>query len=260
LDNSGLLVQASSGLERMMYANQKGPLKDSTVAQVSAYVYYEAAVLSKLTSNAQFKGAFTKVIFDQINTDFGNYVDALARARTKSLHHVYEWKRTGVPTARLFKLNKVSQEGLSFKINYEFLPSRSMVPSSTRKRRHVFVNKAAVIEAGKPLVIRPKNAERLVFEYDGEVVFMPKGKPVTVRRPGGSGATNQFTLAHSRFFSGNLVNQSIKRSGFQRLFNSGITKALRVPSNIKKVQYSFSPNMIRSQADSALMLAFGGAM
>jgi len=260
LDNSGLLVQASSGLERMMYANQKGPLKDSTVAQVSAYVYYEAAVLSKLTSNAQFKGAFTKVIFDQINTDFGNYIDALARARTKSLHHVYEWKRTGVPTARLFKLNKVSQEGLSFKINYEFLPSRSMVPSSTRKRRHVFVNKAAVIEAGKPLVIRPKNAERLVFEYDGEVVFMPKGKSVTVQRPGGSGARNQFTLAHSRFFSGNLVNQSIKRSGFQRLFNSGITKALRVPSNIKKVQYSFSPNMIRSQADSALMLAFGGAM
>ena len=260
MDNSGLLVQASSGLERMMYANQKGPLKDSTVAQVSAYVYYEAAVLSKLTSNAQFKGAFTKVIFDQINTDFGNYVDALARARTKSLHHVYEWKRTGVPTARLFKLNKVSQEGLSFKINYEFLPSRSMVPSSTRKRRHVFVNKAAVIEAGKPLVIRPKNAERLVFEYDGEVVFMPKGKSVTVQRPGGSGARNQFTLAHSRFFSGNLVNQSIKRSGFQRLFNSGITKALKVPSNIKKVQYSFSPNMIRSQADSALMLAFGGAM
>jgi hypothetical protein len=57
-----------------------------------------------------------------------------------------------------------------------------------------------------------------------------------------------------------LVNESIKKSGFQRIFNSSITKALRVPSNIKKVQYSFSPNLIRSQADAALLSSFGGAM
>jgi len=255
-----MLIQAASGLERMMYANQSGPLKDSTVAQISAFVYYEAAVISKLTSNAQFKALFTKTIFDQINTDFGNYVDALARSKPKSLHHVYEWKRNGNKESRLFKLNKISEEGLSFRVNHEFLPSRSMVPSSGGRRRHMFANKASIMEAGKPLVIRPKNAERLVFEVDGETVFMPKGRSVTVRRPGGSAATNQFTLAHSRFFSGRLVNESIKKSGFQRIFNSSITKALRVPSNIKKVQYSFSPNLIRSQADAALLSSFGGAM
>jgi hypothetical protein len=135
-----------------------------------------------------------------------------------------------------------------------------MVPSSNGKRRHMFIDKASVMEKGEPLVIRPKNAERLVFEIDGETVFMPKGASVTVKRPGGSAARNQFTLAHSRFFSGNLINDSIKRSGFQRLFNSSITKALGVPSNIKRVQYSFSANTIRSQADEALTLAFGGAM
>jgi len=218
-----MLVQAASGLERMMYANQNGPLKDSTVAQISAFVYYEAAVLSRLTTNPQFK-------------------------------------RAGNKTARLFKLNKISEDGLSFRVNYEFLPSRSMVPGPTSKRRHMFANKASIMEAGKPLVIRPKNAERLVFEIDGETVFMPKGQSVTIRRPGGSAATNQFTLAHSRFFSGNLVNSSIKNSGFQRIFNSSMSKALRVPSNIKKVQYSFSPNLIRSQADSALAASFGGVM
>ncbi len=148
----------------------------------------------------------------------------------------------------------------TFKVDYEFLPSRSMVPSASGRRRHMFANKASVMEEGKPLVIRPKNAERLVFEVDGETVFMPKGKSVTVKRPGGSASTNQFTLAHSRFFSGNLVNASIKNSGFQRIFNSSLTKALRVPSNIKKIQYSFSPNLIRSQADEALAASFGGAM
>jgi hypothetical protein len=255
-----MLVQAASGLERMMYSNQNGPLKDSTVAQISAYVYYEAAVISKLTTNRAFQNSFGKLMFDQINLDFGNYIDALARSKPKSLHHVYEWKKTGNKSARLFKLNKGVQVGLSFSINYQFLPSRTIVPSSNGKRRHMFIGKASVMERGEPLVIRPKNAERLVFEIDGETVFMPKGASVTVKRPGGSAARNQFTLAHSRFFSGNLINDSIKRSGFQRLFNSSITKALGVPSNIKRVQYSFSANTIRSQADEALTLAFGGAM
>jgi hypothetical protein len=255
-----MLIQAASGLERMMYANQKGVLKDSTVAQISAFVYYEAAVISKLTTNKAFQNAFSKMMFDQINLDFGNYIDALARSKPKSLHHVYEWKKTGNKSARLFRLNKTTQVGLSFGINYEFLPSKSMVPAATGKRRHMFINKASIMEKGEPLVIRPKSADRLVFEIDGETVFMPKGASVTVRRPGGSGARNQFTLAHSRFFSGRLVNDSIKKSGFQRLFNSSMTKALGVPSDIKRVKYSFSANTIRSQADSALTLSFGGEM
>lgn len=255
-----MLVQASSGLERLMAGNQAGVLKDSTVAQISAFVYYQAAVISKLTTSKQFKSAFTTLMFNQIDKDFGNYIDALARSKPKSLHHVYEWKKTGNKTARLFKLNKISENGLSFRINYEFLPSRSIVPSSNSRRRHVFINKASIMEEGKPLVIRPKNAQRLVFEFNGETVFMPKGAPVTVRRPGGSAARNQFSLAHSRFFAGRLVNDSIKRSGFQALFNSSMTKALRVPVSIKKVQYSFSANTVRSQADAALAMAFGGAM
>ena len=256
-----MLVQASSGLERLMGGTGPGgTLKDSTVAQVSAYVYYQANVIAKLTSSKEFQNTFTTTIFQQIDKDFGNYVDALSRTRPKSLHHVYEWKKVGNSKARLFKLNKISEQGLSFKLNYEFIASRSMVPTGANKRRHMFANKAAIMEAGTPLVIRPKNAERLVFEYNGETVFMPKGASVTVRRPGGSAATNQFALAYSRFLSGQLVNASIKNSGFQSLFNSKLTKAMKLPANIKKVQYRFSPNMVRSQADSALAMAFGGAL
>jgi len=256
-----MLVQASSGLERLMGGSGPGGvLKDSTVAQVSAYVYYQANVIAKLTSSKQFQNTFTKTIFDQIEQDFGAYIDALARSKPKSLHHVYEWKKTGTPSSRLFKLNKVSQQGLSFKVNYEFKMSRSMVPAPKGKRRHMFANKAFVMEQGLPLVIRPKNAERLVFESNGETVFMPKGASVTVKRPGGSAATNQFGLAYSRFFSGQLVNSSIKNSGFQRIFNSGLTKAMKLPVNIKKVQYKFSPNTVRSQADAALAVAFGSAL
>lgn len=245
-----------------MAGSAPGVLRDSTVAQISAFLYYEASVLSKLTTNAEFKNLFKTTIFNQIEKDFGEYVDAQARSKPRSLHHVYEWGKVGVPSSRLFKLSKQDTEGLSFKVNYDFNISKSSVPSKNKKqkKKYIFANKAIVMETGMPVVIRPRSAERLVFELDGETVFMPKGTSVTVKRPGGAQATNQFSLSYGRFFGGQLVNSSIKSSGLQRIFNSKMTKALDVPMNIKKVQYSFSPGKIRTQADASLQSAFGGSL
>lgn len=255
-----LLVQAASGLENLMSGGQSGVLKDSTVAQVSAFVYYQANVIAKLTTNKEFQNQFTTVMFDQINKDFGEYIDAIARSRPRNMHHVYEWKKVGNPSARLFELKMLSTEGLSFKLGFNYKPSKSMVPSSNSRRRHVFINKASVMEAGMPLKITPRSAERLVFEYNGEVIFMPKGASTTVKRPGGPGVKNQFILAYSRFFNGQLVNNSIKRSRFQQVFNSGLTRAMRLPSTIKKVQYRFYPKTLLTQADDALTQAYGGVL
>jgi len=262
LDSSVALLQTASGLERLMAGSVPGVIKDSTVAQVSAFLYYEAAVIAKLTTNAEFKNLFKTTIFNQIEKDFGQYVDAQARVKPKSLHHVYEWNKTGNPTARLFNLYLIDSEGLSFRIGRDFKISKSTVPSKNKKqkKRYVFANKASIMEEGIPLVIRPRSAERLVFELDGATVFMPKGTSVTVKRPGGKAATNQFALTYGRFFGGQLVNSSIKSSGFQRIFNAKIARALSVPTNIKKVQYSFSAGKIRVQADAALSSSFGGSL
>lgn len=262
MDSSVALIQTASGLERLMAGSAPGILRDSTVAQVSAFLYYEAAVLSKITTNAEFKNLFKTTIFNQIEKDFGMYVDSQARVKPRSLHHVYEWNKTGVPIARLFNLSRLDTEGLSFKINYDFKVSKSSVPSKNKKqkKKYIFANKAFIMETGMPVVIRPRSAERLVFELDGETVFMPKGTSVTVKRPGGAQATNQFSLSYGRFFGGQLVNASIKSSGLQRIFNSRMTKALNLPINIKKVQYSFTAGKIRSQADTALQQAFGGSL
>ena len=262
MDSSVALLQTASGLERLMAGSAPGVIRDSTVAQISAFLYYEATVLSKLTSNAEFKNLFKTTIFNQIEKDFGQYVDAQARTKPRSLHHVYEWNKTGNPAFRLFDLYLIDTSGLSFRIGRNFKLSKSAVPSKNKKqkRKYVFANKASVMEEGMPIVIRPKSAERLVFELDGSTVFMPKGTSVTVKRPGGKAATNQFALTYGRFFGGQLVNSSIKSSGFQRIFNSKITRALSVPINIKKVQYSFSAGKIRMQADAALSASFGGSL
>jgi hypothetical protein len=127
-------------------------------------------------------------------------------------------------------------------------------------KKYKFANKAFIMENGIPVRISPKAAERLVFETNGYTVFMPKGVSITVSKPGGGAATHQFRLAYSRFFTGNLAGESIRRSGFQRIFNQGMAKALSVPAGIKKVQFSFSPNTVRNQADAGLQKAFGGAL
>jgi hypothetical protein len=256
-----MLLSAASGLERLMIGSRSdGVLKDSNVAQISAALYYQSNVIAKLTTSNQFKSKFKKTIYTQINKDFGEYMDAQARSKPRSFHHVYEWKKSGLSTARLFKLKMIDTTGISFKIDFEFTSSKSAVPTSKGRRRHVFVSKASVMEAGMPLTIAPRAAERLVFETDTGTVFMPKGASVTVKRPGGPGVKNQFTLYYSRWFSSNLVNLSIKRSGFQQIFNSAMSKSLRLPSSIKKIQYSFSPNSIRQMADTAVEASFGGSM
>lgn len=262
METSGVaLLHAASGLERLMAGSAAaGVLKDSNVAQISAFLYYQANVAAKLTSSASFQRLFKTTIFNQVNTDFGLFIDSQARTKPKSLHHVYEWNKTGQSGSRLFKLNKIESSGLSFRINYEFKASRSSVPTKNtgQKSRYVFKNKAEIMEKGMPIIIRPKSAERLVFEIDGKAVFMPKGKSVTVKSPGGKSSTNQFDLAYSRYFSGPLVSNSIKMSGFQNLFGAKFEKAMKVPSSISKVRYSFSPGTIRLQADSALTQQFGG--
>lgn len=256
-----MLVTAASGLERLMVGGPKDAiLRDSNVAQISAALYYQSNVVAKLTTSTAFKNKFKKTLYTQISKDFGEYMDAQARIKPRSLHHVYEWKKAGNAQARLFKLNMIDTPGISFKVDFEFKSSKSPVPAKKSRRRHVFINKASVMEAGMPLIIAPRAAERLVFETDTGTVFMPKGASVTVKRPGGSGVKNQFTLYYSRWFSGDLVNQSIKRSGFQQIFNLAMSKSLKLPSVIKRVQYSFSPNSIKQMADSSVEAAFGGSM
>ena len=260
MDNSTVLVTAASGLQKGMAGTSGIILKDSTVAQISAAIFYQSQVVSKITTSKQFQAKFQSVIFKQLEQDFGLYIDSQARVNPKSLHHVYEWNKVGIPGSRLFKLNVSNSSGLSFKIGSTFLPSKSSVPNNFGKKRYVFANKASIMEAGMPLVIRPRAAERLVFETSTGVVYMPKGASVTVTRPGGGKATGRFQIAYAQFFTGNLVNGAIKRSGFQQLFNSALTKAMRVPADVRKVKYSFNPNTLNMQAESAIAAAFGGSV
>lgn len=259
MESNVLLLSAASRLQPLMTSTPGSHLKDSTVAQISAALFYQANVVAKLTKSKKFQSAFSKVIFEQIEKDFGLYIDSQARMKPKQFHHVYEWKKIGNRNNRLFKLYLNKPDGLQFSITTDFLDSKTFVPTQKNRNRHVFIKKAFVMEKGDPVKIAPKASARLVFEAKGGyTVFMPVGASVTVRSPGGPATKNSYKTAYKYFFTGNLVSLSIKKSGVHRLFNSSLTKAMKVPPNIKKVSYSFSANSLASQADMAVDSAFGG--
>ena len=255
-----LLVAAASGLEPIMSGtNKAGIIKQSITAQVSAAIFYEATVISNLNTSKTFENLFKKVLFDQIQNDFSSYIDSQARVKPKSLQHVYEWSKQGQPEARLFKLDKMFSDGLNLTFSYSFKKSKESVTNKYSKRKYVFANKAEVMEEGIPVVIAPKYAERIVFDTGaGYTVYMPKGASVAVRSPGGVAAKQSFQIEFKRFFTGQLVSESIKRSGFQKIFDAKMQKALKLPTAVKKIKYSFSPNSLRVEADAALEKAFGG--
>lgn len=260
MDSSVALVQAASGLRRLMAGSAPGVIKDTTVAQVSALLYYKSSVVSKLTKNKAFINKFNNTIYDQLDKDFGLYMDAKARTQPKQHHHLYEWKKVGNKNQRLFSLRQVPSNGLGFGISFEFKESKSFVPTGKGKHKHVFTNKASIMEAGEAIVIKPVYSERLVFDVSGYTVFMPKGESVMVSKPGGAGVKNSFSIGFNYFFKSNLVSSSIKKSGFQAIFSASMAKALKVPGTIKKVQYNFSSNTIDLEADQALTMAFGGGV
>lgn len=133
------------------------------------------------------------------------FIDSNARMSPDTLHHVYEWYRTGSPAARLFDIDyTVSNLGLSLKSTFR-------QSSSVQNGSNVpFYNKANIMENGIPVTIRPKKAKALRFEIDGEEVFSKS--PVTVNNPGGN-TKNSFERVFDLFMSRYFTQSFLKNSG-----------------------------------------------
>jgi hypothetical protein len=134
------------------------------------------------------------------------FIDSNARVNPEMLHHIYEWNQTGSPNARLYEISyTVSSLGLSFRSS--FSQSSSIKDGS----RTPFYDKARIIENGIPVVIRPKTAQVLAFENNGETVFT-KG-PITVENPGGTAAQGGFEKVLDMFFNKYFSQAFLRVSG-----------------------------------------------
>jgi hypothetical protein len=135
------------------------------------------------------------------------------------LHHIYEWNQTGSSNARLYDISyTVSNLGLSFRSS--FSQSTSIKDGS----RTPFYDKARIMEEGIPVVIRPKVAQVLAFEDNGETIFTQG--PVTVDNPGGTEVQGGFEKVFDMFFN-RYFSQAFLRV-------SGVAQYLENPQVYKK--------------------------
>ena len=157
-------------------------------------------------------GQRTKEILNQ-------FIDSNARANEAVLHHVYEWQQSGSPSSRLFDIEYTTYGGgLTF--NSTFRQSNSVQSGSNTP----FYDKARIMEQGIPVRIKPKQAQALAFEDNGQQVFTKS--PVTVTNPGGDSVSGSFQQTVDSFFN------SYWRQSF--LEASGIANILRNPIQFKQ--------------------------
>lgn len=240
----------------MLAGGSKGMIKDNgSVSKIAAALYYKAASLDYLVNSSLTQKTVKSRIFNQINKDFSFYVDAQARSHTSRLHHVYEWKRAGDPSGRLWSLDMTPSTGYNMSLSYSFKQSRSTVPNTRSLKKYVFKEKARIMEYRIPVVIKPKAASvRLAFEgRNGNLVVLPKGQSVRVKNPGGNNVYAGFGRTYERFFKGSMVLESIEDSKVKNSVTRATRNATKVPTlvssklNIGKI----SPEAVRSLAKAS---------
>jgi len=173
------------------------------------------------------KAVFLATFGERVTEITKLFIDSMARQSPESMHHVYEWYQVGSPNARLFDINfTVSNLGLSLKTSF-----RQSV--SIQKGSNVpFYNKAAIMESGASVVVKPRKSDVLVFEKDGETIFTKNA--VSISNPGGSAVAGSFQQAFDSFIN-NYFSQSFMQSsgirqrfGDMTLYNKNISAGIKL--------------------------------
>ena len=154
------------------------------------------------------------------------FIDSNARVNPEMLHHIYEWHQTGSPSARLYDiLYTTSQLGLSFKSS--FSQSTSIKDGS----RTPFYDKARIMEEGIPVTIRPRLAQVLAFEDNGEMVFTKN--EVRVDNPGGTAVEGGFEKVFDMFFNRYFSQAFLRVSGVAKYLENPIVYKKDMPAGKK---------------------------
>lgn len=167
---------------------------------------------------------FNKKISEIALEALKKYIDAKARMSPESLHHVYEWGRTGDPSSRLFEIDaQATKNTVSF--FGKFLPSSSVSESS----QVPFRDKANIMENKIAIQVEPRSSDVLAFDEGGETVFTVNS--VIIANPGGDAVAGSFGRVVDEFFDVYFKTTFLSQSGifdnirypkeFGRYFPSG---------------------------------------
>lgn len=174
--------------------------------KVMALSTYDGTLLQSLYVNPINKQKINRGAALLIKNYFNQYLDSRARQNPSAYHHVYEFDKTGNPSARLFNAVISNTSDGTAVINYSFTPAKE-----PNREGFPFPNKAEIMEEGQTVIITPKKAQYLRYELeDGRFVSSKKS---VINNPGGTQVKGSFEST----FRGFIANQGpviLNRLGF----------------------------------------------
>jgi len=169
-----------------------------------------------------------------------------ATQNPKKYHHLYEWNKVGNPSQKLFILKRMTVQYGKLTVRLETTRSSSFVPireellqpgptGKTVSSRHIFKDKASVMEEGRP--VRISSSKIMVFYSDSVMrtggnglVFIPSGQIINVRNPGGTqvkGALRDY----SELWYATRPAMIIEKSRLFSQIGNAVAKALNMQSS-----------------------------
>lgn len=174
--------------------------------KVLALSTYDGTLLQSLYVNPINKQKINRGAALLIKNYFNQYLDSKARQNPSAYHHVYEFDKTGNPSARLFNAVISNTSDGTAVINYSFTPAKE-----PNREGFPFPNKAEIMEEGQTVIVTPKKAQYLRYELeDGRFVSSKKS---VINNPGGTQVKGSFEST----FRGFIASQGpviLNRLGF----------------------------------------------
>lgn len=223
---------------------------------VTSALNYELFVFAEGTDSEISREVLYRDVVKTLEFNLGGYVDRKAVNYPAKLHHVYEWERVGEPDARLWAMVPRS-DGKRLTVGYTFLPSKTYVPIKEGLQpgsKHIYTNKAAMMESGKPVFVKPLPGNRYIkfIPKSGSIVF---STGVYIRNSGGYQVNQGFQGTFFSYF----------RTGYgSRVFNASSQKVRisvgRAGKQVPRQVLSTAKNpQLRAMAKEALAVNFSAA-
>lgn len=188
----------------------------------------------KELNTVQTKKQLMDVAFSRSALKFVKTTNMLARSDKSSFHHIYEWGGAGNEASRLFRIIKKSGTGGSASIYYKFNNSSKKSPidpvlsnpGPTGKyvsKSGIFKRKAEVMESGSPVSFM--TTRTIAIAPGGSIVFIPPGKTINIKSPGGPGVAGSFEKHYRSWWMTNFPT-ALDDAGIPKKLEVNVARAL----------------------------------
>lgn len=211
----------------------------------------------KELNSVETKNQILSAAFSISSLKFIKDTHLLSRSAKKKFHHIYEWGQVGTEQGRLYRLIKRQTGSNSIEVYYRFNNSKLKSPISkdlkvpgptgkTVNKSGIFKRKAEVMESGKPVSFITQRT--IAFSSGGSLVFVPPGKTINIKNPGGAETSGSFNSHFVAWWNINFP-ASLDRLGIIKRLESNVAASLSRNGSGKNesrraIQSTLAPHLI----------------